>query len=119
MVSRVSTTTRGCANCKRQTNNSLSTQRKLRPGRFRLLLLAGGAGLRAGQGFLHHRGPQDRTLAGATANRQLEALAQHRCRPAVRVLLSAGRLGQGLPLYRLALSAAGQGPNRARAVSVV
>src|SRR5208283_5887371 len=27
----------------------------LRPGRLRLLLLAGGASLRAGEGFLHHR----------------------------------------------------------------
>jgi len=63
---------------------------------------------------LHLGGAQDLTLGGTAASREVEALPAHRRRRAMRVPLSTGRLGPGLPIYRLALGEAGEAPSRGR-----
>jgi hypothetical protein len=78
-----------------------------------------GRSLGARPGAVHPGGAQDVTTGRATANRRREALAEDGCRPAVRILGSTGRLGQGVPLYRLALQEEGQDPGNARAVSTL
>src|ERR1019366_536105 len=55
----------------------------LRPGRFRVLLLGGGASLRARQSVLHPGGPQDVSPVGSPASRRVAALAPDRRRPGV------------------------------------
>jgi len=69
--------------------------------RFRVLLLGGGPSLRESQRAIHHGGTQDVSLGGSTAQHRMATLAQDRCRPAVRVLVPAGRLGQTIPLLAL------------------
>jgi hypothetical protein len=71
---------------------------RFRPSRFGLLLLACGGGLREPELAVHHRGAQDRPSGGGVEGCGMEALAAHRCRRAVRVPLSAGGLGQSVPV---------------------
>src|SRR6516225_119328 len=76
---------------------------RLRSGRLGFLLRGGGASLRAPGLRVGHLGAQDAPLGGRVEGGGMEALAPHGWGRAVRVWLSAGRMGEGLSLRGAAL----------------
>src|SRR5450759_1622574 len=70
---------------------------------FGFLLLGRGASVRECEVRVHHRGPQDGASGGGVESGTVAAVATDRRRRTVRVLVSAGYLGESVPVPGAAL----------------